>query len=492
MPDRRILIAGICTTWLAGSLLGINHVPGVGWWITAAAALGGVVAWPYRSRIGLVLLVAASLLAGLNRSSSQVSSQSGLSALIGQPVTITGTISGDPTVTPKGFEFTLQPVQVNGRHFEQTIWVFTYPQRFQRGYHLTLQGKLKPGFGPYAAELSFPKTLTFDSHQTWLEHWRQKFFAGIRTALPEPLASFVLGLLVGVRALIPKPLQAELARTGLSHLVAVSGYNLTIIAQAAHRLTGRLGYNISIALTLWLIGGFVVLTGGQASIVRAGVVAILVLAADRYGRRIAPLNLLLIAAALTAAWKPSYLNDLGWLLSFAAFFGIVVLAPAVERRLGLDGEVVMPGAGAPMKTTRSGWRVTLLKLLIESTCAQLMTLPLLMHSFAQLSIIAPLANLIILPLVPLAMLLGLIAGLAGMWLPAFCGWLAWPALYLAKGMLAIISWLSGLKFANLTEGLNSADTIWFYLVLAILTISFWRSTRQSGTKPVITAGDPTG
>jgi hypothetical protein len=79
-----------------------------------------------------------------------------------------------------------------------------------------------------------------------------------------------------------------------------------------------------------------------------------------------------------------------------------------------------------------------------------------------------------------------------MWLPAFCGWLAWPALYLAKGMLAIISWLSGLKFANLTEGLNSADTIWFYLVLAILTISFWRSTRQPTAKPAITAGDPTG
>ena len=480
MPKRQILIGVISAAWLGGSLIGLHFAAAVNFWLVAGALAAGFLTFGQKFRLGLVLLALASLLGGLDRAASQSGQAAGLSQWIGQTVMVSGTISGDPTTTPKGLEFPFQPSSINGRQNDQTIWVFTYPQRFQRGYRLTLEGKLKAGFGPYGAELSYPKTLATDTHQTWLERWRQKFFAGVRTALPEPLASFVLGLLVGVRALIPKPLQAQLARTGLSHLVAVSGYNLTIIAQAAHRLTGRLGYNISTVLTLWLIGGFVVLTGAQASIVRAAVVACLVLAADRYGRRIAPLNLLLVAAAVTTAWKPGYLNDLGWLLSFAAFFGIVVLAPAVEYRLGLNGEAATPGAGVSARVPKSsGWRVTLFKLLIESTCAQLMTLPLLMHSFSQLSAIAPLANMIILPLVPLAMLLGFVAGLAGMWLPAFCGWLAWPALYLAKGMLAIINQLSGLKFASLTQGLTSLDTILLYLVLALLTMAFWQAKRPA-------------
>lgn len=488
MPYRQALILGASIAWLTGSWLGMRGYAPAGWWTVGAAGLAGAAMWCYRRRAGLVVLVLCALLGGLNRTAGEQSSAS-LAALAGQTVTLSGTVSGDPTLTSKGLEFTLQSVKVNGQSYGQPVWVFTYPQRFQRGYHLILQGKLKTGFGPYAAELSYPKTLAVDSHQSWLEHLRQRFFAGVKTALPEPLASFILGLLVGVRALIPKPLQSELVRTGLSHLVAVSGYNLTIIAQAVYRLTGRLGANISPLITLWLIGGFVVLTGAPASIVRAAVVAVLVLASGRYGRRVQPLNLITLAAAVTAAWQPGYLSDLGWLLSFTAFFGIVVLAPAVERRLGLDGEVVTPGVELKTPSTYEkigilkSWRLTLVKLFIESTCAQLLTLPILMHSFGQLSVIAPLANLLVLPLVPLAMLLGLIAGLAGMWLPAFCGWLAWPALLLARGMLAMVSWLSGLNFASLDQGLTAADALLMYLVIGLLTAALWLRPRSRQIEP---------
>lgn len=475
MPYRQLLILGVSAAWLLGSWLALLGVTPLGWWAVTATGLAGAAVWRYRRGAGLTLLLVCALLGGLARAAA--SHSAGLTAAVGQSVTLVGTVSADPTQTPKGLELTLQPVRLNGRTYNQPVWVFTYPQRFQRGYRLVLQGKLKPGFGPYAAELSYPRTLGVDTRQNWLERLRQRFFAGVRTALPEPVASFVLGLLVGVRALIPKPLQVQLARTGLSHLVAVSGYNLTIIAQAVYRLTGRLGRNVSLVITLWLIGGFVVLTGAPASIVRAAVVAVMVLAAGRYGRRVTPLNLIVLAAALTAAWQPDYLHDLGWLLSFTAFFGIVVLAPAIERRLGLDGEVVTPGADLAAKP-RSGWRQTLLKLLIESTCAQLMTLPLLMHNFGQLSVVAPLANLLILPLVPLAMLLGFLAGLAGIWLPAFCGWLSWPALLLAKGILALVGWLSGLNFASLAQGLSPIDAWLMYGLLGILAAALWFAPRR--------------
>ncbi|MGQ7346814.1 ComEC/Rec2 family competence protein, partial [Streptococcus suis] len=159
------------------------------------------------------------------------------------------------------------------------------------------------------------------------EGFRQSFFAGMRTALPEPLASFALGLLVGVRALIPKDLQAQLALVGLSHLVAVSGYNLTILIVASQKALSRFGRGITLAASLWLIGLFLAVAGTSPSIVRASLVAVLALFASAYGRRFNPITLILLAAAATAFVNPVYLTDLGWLLSFLAFFGILVLAP---------------------------------------------------------------------------------------------------------------------------------------------------------------------
>lgn len=86
--------------------------------------------------------------------------------------------------------------------------------------------------------------------------------------------------------------------------------------------------------------------------------------------------LISLAAAATAAWSLAYLTDLGWLLSFLAFFGILVLAPAVESRLGSPKPIII-------------------RPLIESLAAQLLTLPLILYAFGQLSIVAPLANLLI-------------------------------------------------------------------------------------------------
>jgi competence protein ComEC len=235
-------------------------------------------------------------------------------------------------------------------------------------------------------------------------------------------------------------MQAQLTAVGLSHLVAVSGYNLTIIVAAASRILRRAGRGVTLVACFWLIGAFLVVTGASASIVRASLVAVLSLIAAFYGRRFEPLSLILLSAAATALFNPAYLTDLGWLLSFLAFFGIMILAPAVSARLHNP-------------------RPLIAKLFIETTSAQLMTLPLILYIFGNLSPAAPLANLLILPLVPLAMLVSFVAGLAGTLAPAFAGWLAWPASLLLTAMLKLIAALAALPGG----GINYRISVWIML-----------------------------
>jgi competence protein ComEC len=403
------------------------------------------------------IVIAISLLllsAGIWRGHSSILDHEKLRALIGEKVTVTAVVSDDPSTNAKGImSFGLEKMRENGKTIPGSIQVYTYPLRVKRGFQLELNGIVKPGYGKYVAELVYPKTTIISSEQSELEKFRQRFFAGMKTALPEPSASFGLGLLVGIRALIPKPLQAELALVGLSHLVAVSGYNLTIIVRAAERILIRFGRGIALIASLWLIAGFLAVTGASPSVVRAAVVSILL--ATYYGRQFKPLVLILLAAAGTALVKPDYLTDLGWLLSFLAFFGILILAPALWVRFGEPKSI-------------------LIKLLIESICAQILTLPLILYYFGQLSLVAPITNLLILPLVPLAMFVCFIAGLSGMFIPAWCGWFAWPAHIMLSLMLKIIDAFAGLSWAGTIVYFDISTMLATYVIIALITAAIQR------------------
>jgi competence protein ComEC len=417
-------------------------------------------------------LVAVAL--GLTRAQVWKGEHTALAGRIGTPVVLVGTVADDPSITDTGqVNFTLGSLRDHGERVPGAIGVHEYSVHLQRGYQLQLSGKLKTGFGNAQAELGFPKLEVLSTSQTPLERLRQRFFAGMRTALPDPIASFGLGLLVGIRALIPKPMQATLALVGLSHLVAVSGYNLTILVRAADRATRRLGRGIALATSLWLIGGFLVVTGASASIVRASLVSALSLLASFYGRRFHAVTLILIAAGVTAAYSPGYLSDLGWLLSFLAFFGILVLAPAVEARLGRPKRVAA-------------------RLFIESFAAQIMTIPLILFFFGQLSIVSPITNLLILPMVPFAMAVSFGAGLAGMFLPAFAGWFAWPAAILLSFIVKLINAFASLPFAGRDYQITLTEMLAMYALIAIVAVVLTRRRqRRPSSGPDAPAAAPT-
>lgn len=412
-----------------------------------------------RLRLGLIALL--TLLTGMWRAQATDFSATPLGHEIGHTVTVDGTIADDPGINDKNqVAFVLGDVHLNGYSTGQRLRVLTTYKVLQRGFQVQATGKLKEGIGAVPAQMSFAPVTVISSQTDWLERLRQRLFTATRSALPDPLSGFGLGLLIGVRALISKQLQATLNAVGLSHLIAVSGYNLTIIIQAVRRISGGVSHFVSTALSLWLIAIFLLITGFGASIVRAALVSLVGLLVAYFGYEAAPLTLISVPALLTVAWNPDYLlRDAGWQLSFLAFAGILVLAPLLQQRF-----VHHPN--------------TIKLLVIEALAAQATTTPIIMGLFGNLSMVAPLANAVILPLVPLAMLLSFATGIISVITPVAGAWVSEPTAGLLGLMIGIIQWFATWPYANLQLKAAPWQVAALYAGLIILTLALWRTTRR--------------
>ncbi len=338
-----------------------------------------------------------------------------------------------------------------------------------RGDIVKVEGKLFPTRGNNLASVSFAELKVLRHDTSWINELRRKFAAGMQSALPEPVASFGLGLLIGQRNTLPDDTSDQLRHVGLTHIIAVSGYNLTIIVMACRRLLARRSKFQATVACLALVGVFLLITGSSPPIVRAAIISLLSIGAWYYGRNIKPLVLLLLAAAVTVLANPVYLwGNVSWYLSFLAFFGVLVLAPLITKRFtGHQEPKVLAG------------------ILIESACASVMVLPYILFIFGEMSLISLPANLLVIPFIPAAMLLGLVAGLGGMLVPAVAGWIAWPAKYLLTYMLDIANLLSRIPHAFVQNiGFPLAYMVVSYSVIGFVCFVLWRKTiRQPSGKP---------
>lgn len=336
-----------------------------------------------------------------------------------------------------------------------------------RGDRVEATGKLLPVLGDDQAGVSFATLRVVRAgHGSFSDTVRRRFAAGMQTALPEPLASFGLGLLVGQRNTLPAPVSQALLSVGLTHIIAVSGYNLTIMLRAARRLCVRRSKFQTATLAAGLTLAFLAVAGDSPSLDRAAIISMLSLAAWYYGREIRPLVLLLVTASASVIANPLYLwGNVSWYLSFLAFFGVVVLAPEVSRRIY--------GSREPKLITA---------IAIESLCAEAMTLPYVLHVFGQVSFVALPANILVVIWVPLAMALSLLAGLAGMWAGALAGWFAWPAKLLLGYMLDLAAMLSRVPHAFVQHVQFSLGMLAAAYVLALfITIALvGKNQRKSG------------
>lgn len=332
-----------------------------------------------------------------------------------------------------------------------------------RGDRIEVSGKFYPARGSLVAYLSYSNMHVVSRSNSAIYSITRRFTTGLLNTLPEPLASFALGLLVGQRNTLPASVTTTLTAVGLSHIVAVSGYNLTIMIKAGRKVFGKKSKFRMYVGSQALILSFLLVTGLSASIVRAAIISTLSLGAWYYGRTIKPLLLILFAAAITALWNPLYIwSDIGWWLSFTAFFGVMILGPLVRKRLfsgeprGLFGEVIM-----------------------ETISAQIATLPLVLYIFKTSSFMALPANILVVPLIPIAMLLSFIAGLAGMLVPAVAGWLAFPARFVLTYLLDMATMFARVPNMAIHTKISVAVMLIMYALLLFVIVILWRKNKQS-------------
>ena len=275
--------------------------------------------------------------------------------------------------------------------------------------------------------------------------WRARLFStrdhvegSLQQYLHEPHASLLIGLLYGARSTLPDDIQEAFRRSGTMHIVAVSGYNVLLVSSALlYVLSLFLRRQRSLAIVLLCIAAFAMLAGADAAVVRAAMMGGLVLVARHIGRPAQSPVLLLLAATVMTAVNPHILfDDAGFHLSFAAAAGLIWLAPHIRQRL-------------------RGYPKLLRSILSETTAATAMTSPILWLQFGQLSLVALISNLFVLPLIPFAVgfgLLGIGGSLLADYLPL--DWLGvasvFPAYLVLDLMLTLIRLFAALPWLTVS------------------------------------------
>lgn len=283
---------------------------------------------------------------------------------------------------------------------------------------------------------------------------RNRFEETINSIFPEPEASFLAGLLLGIKRNLPDWLMEDLQKTGTTHLIALSGFNITVIIEALRLIFSKKSAKMSFFVPLAAIAGFVVMTGSQSSAVRAGLMGAMMLLAYRIGRQSSASMAIVLAAAVMIAANPFILRfDLGFQLSFAAFIGIIYLAPVIKEILPFKNQSVK-------------------ELLAMTLGAQIMAYPIILYYFGNFSLISLVINLIVLPFIPFVMLIGFISAFSGMIWTGFGYVLSWTVLFSLRAIIYIIHFSASLPFASL-EGLNFSPlnlSIYYVIVLELMFI----------------------
>ena len=440
--------------------------------ILAGVVLLVIVCWKQRRILLLAAFIGGCLLGNV-RGSIDVTERTIYEGLYGSHVTLTATIMDDVDAAKRErVHLKLSNISLDGRPLPGKIFA-TVPasSELRRSDIVTVDGFLDRGFGNFAVSMTGEVTDAKRPTPGDVALSVRDAFAGhVKEGIDEPAASLGIGYLLGKKSALPDDLVVALQATGLTHIVVASGYNLTILVRAGRRVFAKISKYLAALTGIALVVGFVLMTGFSATMMRAGLVALLGLWAWYYGRTFHPVTLLGTAAATTLIVDPSFAwGDLGWLLSFAAFAGVMIIAPIVTNYF--FGAEKVPFVG---------------QLLIETVSAQVATLPIMIIAFHQMSLIAPLANILILPLIPLAMVLVALAGIGSWIVPSLAAIIGWPAETLLAVQLRIIDWCANMPGALAKPSWGwGATTAYVVVLIGAVWYMKWRTKFSLRTASIV-------
>ncbi len=224
------------------------------------------------------------------------------------------------------------------------------------------------------------------------------FFTGIINAyLPEPHATILNGIVFGRSIADQYELYEMVKRTGLLHIVVLSGMNITILSIIISNATVRLGKNLSLVLLTILIAFFVILVTPQAPIVRAVIMCYVTMVAFVMQRAIKPIVALFVSAITIGIFWPEWITSISFLLSFFSTLGIILFLSNGHENINIDNHLKRL-VGDDLKT---------------SFAAQIMTVPLIWLYFQEISFIAPFSTLLVAPFIAPLMIMTFIAVFLG-------------------------------------------------------------------------------
>ena len=393
--------------------------------------------------------------------------------------TLTGRVINSPAIDYKSQKFIFEISSIDNREIgDNQRLLATFPRfpRLSYGDNLQFSGKIeKPGkIDDFSYENYLKKDrifgLTKNPDDVYINPGSKdllekviyslysladKFENTINHILPEPHASLANGILLGSKQSIPDDLKDSLKKTGLSHLTALSGYNVTIIViLLSNILVAMVSRKTVFVLSGLLIISFVILTGASSSVVRAAIFSLALIAGKLSGRQPDFLNLLLFPAILMLIINPFLLvYDVGFQLSFLAFTGLIYISPIITKLFKIDY----------LPEWISGT-------LIETLSAQIAVFPLLLVTFGSLSLIAPVSNVLVLWAIPYIMALTFIGGILGMIYIGF-GKIVIPFLWSALEYLHQVV----VRFAKIPHAALDVEVNNFLIgaVLYLVLIVFW-------------------
>ena len=285
------------------------------------------------------------------------------------------------------------------------IRLYTSPDReYYYGDIISFTGEIRRSSSGNINISSFPEVEILErgrgsAIKSSLFQFKQALVSNLEAVLPVDKSALMAGILLGERAEFSDEFEEAMRNSGTTHIVALSGYNVAILAVIVNTLFARFwGRRRSFYLSMLLIPAFVIMTGAEASVVRAGIMAMILLLAEQQGRTYSFRNAIVLTAFFMLLIDPFAIsNDVGFQLSFAALLGLVYIHPWLAKKLKVLDDGFL------------SWK----KNALQTTSAQIAVLPIIVTTFGFFSPTALISNVLILEVIPLTMLMGFLTSILG-------------------------------------------------------------------------------
>ena len=388
-------------------------------------------------------------------------------AKVGEVVEIAGEVFGDPEAENGSAKLKLKKLKLDGENIRGVIYFSGetegLSQEIERGDKIIVSGELSDSFGGYAGTIFSGKIKKHEKPEpgSLVLKTRNKFYSKVLEIFGENEREAKLGLayLLGMKNGIDDELIEVLSLVGLTHIVVASGTHLGIVVGFLKKYGVKISRFAGFLFSAVFVLGFGQMIGWTASITRAALVCGIALVAWYVGYEIRPIKIILVAVMTTLLINPLNIVDLGWLLSFASFFGIMVLMP--EMIEFFYGKVVWGKWVDGVKPSK------LSEMIIATVGATMMCAPILLYFFGSLSLISLLANILILPTMAGAMGLVFLSGVVG-FLPGWMGWLKFIVVKITTILIdyhiVVMEFFAQRKEFIMTVEAGNPGVFWLYLV----------------------------